>query len=62
MALGSLLLGGWAHIAVTVDRRRLAVPLALGALVLVGGACLLARPLPTTLADHPAGSAPVVAR
>ncbi len=60
VALGALLLGGWAHVAVTVGRRRLAVPLAVGALVLVAGACLLARPLPTTLADHPADSAPVV--
>ncbi len=61
VALGSLLLGGWAHIAVTVGRRRLAVPLALAGLVLVVVACVLARPLPTTLADYPADSAPVVA-
>ena len=62
VALGCLLLGGWAHVAVTLDRRRLAVPLAVGAMVLVAVACVLARPLPTTLADHPADSAPVVAR
>lgn len=61
VALGSLLLGGWAHVAVAVDRRRLAVPLALGALVLVVVACGLARPLPATLAEHPTDSAPVVA-
>jgi len=59
VALGALLLGGWAYVAVTLRRRRVAVPLALGALVLVLVACLLARPLPTTLADHPADSAPV---
>jgi hypothetical protein len=60
VALGSLLLGGWAHIAATVGRRRLSVPLALGALVLVVVACVLARPLPERLADYPADSAPVV--
>lgn len=60
VALGCLLLGGWAHVATTLGRRRVAVPLAVGALVLVAVACLLARPLPTTLADHPADSAPVV--
>ena len=60
VALGSLLLGGWAHIAATVGRRRLAVPLALVALALVVVACVLARPLPTTLADYPSDSAPVV--
>ena len=59
-ALGALLLGGWAHIAATVGRRRAGAALALGALALVVGACVLARPLPTTLADHPADSAPVV--
>ena len=60
VALGSLLLGGWAHVAVTVGRRRLAVPLALGGLALVVVACLVALPLPTTLAEYPADSAPVV--
>jgi hypothetical protein len=60
VALGSLLLGGWAHIAATVGRRRLAVPLAVVALALVVVACVLARPLPPTLADHPRDSAPVV--
>ena len=62
VALGSLLLGGWAHLAATVGRRRLAVPLALGALALVVVACVLARPLPTTLADYPTDSPPVLAR
>ena len=61
VALGSLLLGGWAHLSVTLERRRLAVPLALAALVLVVVACVLARPLPSTLADFPAEAAPVVA-
>ena len=60
VALGALLLGGWAHIAVTVGRRRLAVPLALAGLLLVVVACAVARPLPTTLADYPADAAPVV--
>jgi hypothetical protein len=62
VALGSLLLGGWSYVAVTLDRRRLAVPLALGGLVLVAVACVLARPLPATLADYPADSAPVAVR
>ena len=61
VALGSLLLGGWGYVAVTVGRRRTAALLAVGGLVLVAVACGLARPLPTTLADHPADSAPVVA-
>lgn len=47
VALGVLLLGGWAFLA---TRRRAAV-LALAALVLLAAACLLATPLPTRLAD-----------
>jgi hypothetical protein len=61
VALGALLLGGWAHLAATLDRRRLAAPLAVAALVLVVAAGVLARPLPETLADYPADSAPVLA-
>ena len=60
VALGVLLLGGWAHVAATLGRRRLAAPLAVGAVALLVVACALARPLPATLADHPADSAPVV--
>lgn len=59
---GLLQLDGWAHIAATVGRTRLAVLPAVAGLVVVVVACLLARPLPTTLADHAADSAPVVAR
>ena len=61
VALGALLLGGWAHVAVGVGRPRVAVPLAVAGLVLVAVACVLARPLPATLAEYPADSAPVVA-
>ena len=53
VALGALLLGGWGYVAVCRARRPLAAALATGALVLVAGACLLARPLPQTLADYP---------
>jgi hypothetical protein len=59
VALGSLLLGGWGYVAVALGQRRLAVPLALGGLVLVLVVCLLARPLPTTLADYPPDAAAV---
>ena len=61
VALGALLLGGWGYAAVCLGRRRVAVPLAVGGLVLVAAACLLARPLPPTLADTPVDTARVVA-
>ena len=61
VALACLLLGGWAHVAATLGRRRAALALAVVALGLVVVACVLARPLPTTLAEYPADSAPVVA-
>ena len=59
VALGALLLGGWGYVAVCLSRRRLGPALALTGVVLVAVACLLARPLPTTLADYPADPARV---
>jgi hypothetical protein len=59
VALGALLLGGWGYVAVCLGRRRLGPALALAGVVLVAVACLLARPLPTTLADYPADPARV---
>lgn len=53
VALGSLLLGGWAWTATAYDRRRLGAALGLGSLALVLGACLLADDVPTRLADFP---------
>ena len=59
VALGALLLGGWGYVAVCLARRRLGAVLALAGIVLVAVACLLARPLPPTLADYPADTARV---
>ena len=59
VALGALLLGGWGYVAVCLRRRRLGPALALAGIVLVAVACLLARPLPATLADYPADPARV---
>ena len=59
VALGSLLLGGWAYVAVCAARRRTAAALGVAALALVTVACLLAEPYPTTLADFPLDTAPV---
>lgn len=53
VALGALLVGGWAWVAGAYDRRAVAGALGTAALVLVAGACLLARPVPSTLADYP---------
>jgi hypothetical protein len=53
VALGAVLLGGWAWIGLAYGRRALAVPLAVAAGVLVAGACVLARDVPTRLADYP---------
>ena len=61
VALGSLLLGGWAYMAMAAGRRAVGTGLAVGALVLVTGACLLARPVPETLQDYPLDTARVVA-
>lgn len=58
VALGALLLGGWGLIASTLARRRTAVALALGSAVLVLVACLLAAPIPTSLAEFPVDTAP----
>lgn len=58
VALGCLLLGGWAFVAVSYGRRHLGAGLALGATALVVTACLLATPVPTSLAEFPADSAP----
>ena len=52
VALCALLLGGWGHLAVLAGRRRLGAALAAGGLVLVAGACVLARPLPTALTEY----------
>lgn len=59
VALGSVLLGATAYVGAELGRRRLAVVTALasGALVLV--ACLLAAPVPGTLAEFPTDTAPV---
>ena len=61
VALGSLLLGGWAYAGAATGRRAVGIGLATVALVLVTVACLLARPVPTTLADYPLDTARVVA-
>jgi hypothetical protein len=58
VGLGCVLLGGTAYLAAEHARRRLAVvsAVAAGALVLV--ACLLALPVPTTLAEFPVDTPP----
>lgn len=59
VALGALLLGGWAWIASAYGRKAPAAVLGLAALALVAGACLLARPVPTELADYPVDAPPL---
>lgn len=59
VALAALLVGGCAWVAGAYDRRRVAGLLGVTALVLVAGACLLARPVPGTLADYPLDTAPL---
>ena len=61
VALGSLLLGGWAYAGAATGHRVIGTGLAAGALVLVTVACLLARPVPATLEDYPVDTARVVA-
>ena len=61
VALGSLLLGGWAYAGAATGRRAVGIGLAVSALVLVTVACLLARPVPSSLADYPLDTARVVA-
>ncbi|MCW2616803.1 MAG: hypothetical protein JWN08_3797 [Frankiales bacterium] len=60
VALGALLLGGWAYVAGTYGRRGPAVALAGGGLVLVTVACLVARDVPTRLQDYPLDTPRVV--
>ena len=57
VGLSSLLLGGWAWTATAYGRRRLGGGLAVGGLVLVLVACLLAAQVPTRLADYPLDTA-----
>lgn len=61
VALGALLLGGWAWIASAYARRAAALVLAAGAAGLVVAACLLARPVPDTLAEYPVDTPPLAA-
>jgi hypothetical protein len=58
VALGSVLLGGAAYVAGEYGRRRLAVGAAVTTGVLVLVACLLAAPVPSTLAEFPADTPP----
>lgn len=59
VALGCLLLGGWAFVAAVSARRRLATAFAAGAVAVVAVACLLAPPVPTSLDAYPTGGEPV---
>lgn len=61
VALGALLLGGWAWIAGAYGRNRPAAGLAVAGLLLVTVACLLARDVPTRLQDYPLDTPRVVA-
>jgi hypothetical protein len=58
VALGCLLLGGWSSVAAAYGRRRLATGLAAGAAALVATTCLLAAPVPSTLAEFPRDAPP----
>ena len=62
VALGAVLLGGWAWIASSYERKAVAGALGAAALALVAAACLLARPLPTELADYPVDAPPLAVR
>ncbi len=59
VALGALLLGGWGWIAMTYGRKVPAAALGVATLGLVLGACLLARPVPDTLAEFPLDTPPL---
>lgn len=59
VALGSVLLGAAAYVGAELGRRRLAVAAAAASALLVTVACLLAAPVPTTLAEFPTDTAPV---
>ncbi|MFP5218495.1 MAG: hypothetical protein ACLGIG_01980 [Actinomycetes bacterium] len=58
VALGSLLLGGWAFVAAAYARRLPATAIAVGAAALVTVACLLAAPVPTSLEEYSTDTAP----
>jgi hypothetical protein len=58
IALGCLLLGGWAFVAAAYRRRPAAVALAVGAAVLVAAACSAAPSVPTRLDQFPQHTAP----
>ena len=60
VALGALLLGGWAWIASAYARSALALGLAGATAALVTVACLLAGDVPTRLADYPLDTARVL--
>ncbi len=62
VALGSLLLGGWAYTAAQLSRRGAAVVLGVGSLALVAAACLVARDLPSSLRDYPRDTARIESR
>jgi hypothetical protein len=62
VALGSLLLGGWAYAAMHLSRRSVAVALGAGGLVLVAGACVLARDVPSSLSEYPLDTARIETR
>lgn len=62
VALGAVLLGGWGYLGACLDRRRVAAPLAAGALVLVAVACVVARPVPSSLSEFPLDTARVQSR
>jgi len=59
VALAVLLLGGWGWL-LAGRYRRVAVAVCLAGPLLLLVACLLARPIPTSLSDYPRSSAPVV--
>jgi len=59
VALAAVLMGGWAWIASSYDRRRWGGVLGAAAMLLVLGACLLGRPLPDALSDYPVNTPPL---
>ena len=59
VSLSALVLGGWGWIAAAYGRRAPAGVLGACALLLVTLACVLARPIPGTLADYPTDTAPL---
>jgi hypothetical protein len=59
VALGALLLGGWAWIAMAYGRNAPAIGLGVAALALVAVACVVARPVPDRLAEFPVDTPPL---